>query len=50
MVLRLFADKSLATIQAKASQFATTSVIIKAFEPRKKGDMIWVCVECEDIK
>jgi len=50
ITLRLFADRSFSTIQSKVSQFARTSVIVKAFEPRKKDDMIWFCVECEDIK
>ena len=45
MRLRIFADKSPTALQAKLVEFAMKNEIIKAFEPKKRGDMFWGCLE-----
>ena len=45
MKLRLFSDKNPTVLQSKVAEFAVNNTIIKAFEPKTKGGMVWFCVE-----
>jgi hypothetical protein len=49
MLLRLLSDKDPAKLQEKAENFARANNVIAAFEPKKRGEMLYFCFEYLEV-
>lgn len=45
MLLRLLSGEDPAKLQEKAENFARENNVIAAFEPKKRGEMLYFCFE-----